>query len=483
MSYKSFYLSRSICFVIYILSFSFAFSQKTNTEKNISNQVFTLSTCDTTSLLYSNTTGRTATLSASSRALTTLRITGINPLRYKFFLNNEAISHFMETSAIPITINNFLNGDYTNIAPEIKIPEIFKVDSITSKLKVKVRAFQDRIKYIKDTLIVLRTDINNRYNMVYDSVIARGINNGDTVRINDRAYQATKTDQKRLALLRLFDNYSDKLELILVDYQSFTGNLPLNNPAFEVLARYREINLEEESRKIADKDVMVVLKMQKQFGDDYLMHDQRFKWIDKQMDNINRNFTSIYDATLDATINRLIDTLRYYNFSWPDQKRTYFSSFNMYPSGYRLSNPYNDNIVAVKEMVLNKRFQLYEEFVLNTATMIGVLVQNKFGEYSRYNNRLLNLRYVTPEMLNEIKSKSEKLRNTFEFVQKTSAELQVLVSYLDINTELYESIAKRINTNYVFLLQYLKNLDFVANENETPLFTLPSSTNVNNVDL
>jgi hypothetical protein len=136
----------------------------------------------------------------------------------------------------------------------------------------------------------------------------------------------------------------------------------------------------------------------------------------------------------------------------------------------------------VKEQILNKRFQLYEEFVLNVATKIGVLVQNQFREYSSFNNLLENFACINHSNLLEIETKRKNLISTFEFIQKTSAELQILVSYLDINTELYQSIAKKINTNYIFLLSYLKNLDYVTGEN-TLQYTLPTHTNLKNIDL
>ena len=125
---------------------------------------------------------------------------------------------------------------------------------------------------------------------------------------------------------------------------------------------------------------------------------------------------------------------------------------------------------------------MFEEFVLGTATKIGIMLQSNFRDISQKTNSLKMQNCLDLKQIENFRAVKIQLGEIFDFVQKTSAEFQILVSYLDIDNKIYAGIAKSINTNYYLLLGYLKNMDLIE-ENNTVEFTLPSSTNLKNIDL
>jgi hypothetical protein len=442
-------------------------------KDTIQTEVFTLSSCEPTALSFIGSKKGIKKLETQSNKLSAIRIIEINPLRYKYYINNEAITQFVDPSITPFSINPFINGQYLNVAPEIKIPEIFKTDSVSGKIRSTVRTSQNNIKIWRDSMEILQTQANDRYWEVYDSVFTKKTPTADSSGVTKIAQEKAQTDPKYKELNKGAQKSRRIYESELSDYQIFTSNLPINNPAFGILESYRKIGID--STDSTNKELWVIKKMEKDFGDRYKYHINKFKSID-----------SLLEITLNYRQPALEDTLRNwlrdYGFIWPSNSNS--SGYSGYYSGYSTYRSYDYNTLkaSISEQILNKKFQLYEEFVLNVATTVGVYVQNIFSEYSRFNNELLSLNCVNDSTLERVKVMRQRLVNTFEFIQRTSAELQVMVSYLDINTELYESIARKVNNNYLFLLQYLKNLDYVCKANSIQ-FTLATHTNLKNIDL
>lgn len=426
-------------------------------QDSIRTEVFVLSTSEPGSFSFIKKMSsplirhRTTKLEVRSNQPSVFKIEGINPLRYRYYINNEAVTQFMESSALTLNINTFTNGDYFVTAPEIKVPEIFKTDSISAKTKAKLQEFADKRHVIEDSISKASARLTD-----YTS------NRIDTISDYSRRQMAADMDSRYRVLYAQVENHYEALDKNDRDYYIFIGGLPLSNPKYAILEQYKKCKFN------SGPDIDSIKSIQQTFALEYNRHTVNLKSIDSILQQIE---VSGLEATLQ---NALMDKLRYYSFSWTPPNALY---------SYRFLNSQTKAMVRdLRQQILNKRFQLYQEFVVEIATRIGVLIQNKFRQYSSLNNELENVNSIDDSLLTVIRLNRDTLINTFAFIQQTSAELQVMVSYLDINTELYQNIAKKINNNYVFLLAYLKNLEFLVKQN-TVQYTLPTHTNLKNIDL
>ena len=125
---------------------------------------------------------------------------------------------------------------------------------------------------------------------------------------------------------------------------------------------------------------------------------------------------------------------------------------------------------------------MFEEFIFETTAKIAFLLQARIKESSTLSNELYQKTSISTEHLQKIQFETKKLDSVFDFVQQISAEFKILVSYLDIDNAIYADLSKGINDNYRQLLTYLKTLRFIQKDN-TIEFTMPSSTNMKNIDL
>lgn len=103
-------------------TFLFALNSMLSTaqiDTSIRTEVFELSTCEPNSLSLKRQSESgvyqkmpLTKLESRSNRPSVLKITCINPLRYKYYINNEAVTQFMESSPLTVAINTFTNGDY-----------------------------------------------------------------------------------------------------------------------------------------------------------------------------------------------------------------------------------------------------------------------------------------------------------------------------------------------------------------------------------
>lgn len=439
-----------------LLLFLFGAITVSQSQETIKTDVFTLSSCEPTSLSLVKTNdpaNRTAIkrLEVRSNRPSVFRITCINPLRYKYYINNEAVTQFIENNPLSFSLNNFTNGDIFSGAPEIRVPEIFKTDSISSKIKATIRELESKVTVLEDSVELTESGLDNLWSSKYAS--DTNLQKASASYYSDTNYKKLESESSRL---------QSRLEKALKEYFLFTSNLTLNNPRF--LDQFKNVEF------AGNNDLDSIMSYQTKFAFEYDSHTVRLKAIEKGLFEYEK---SGYYPDPPA---EFFELLQYYSFVW-NWPRTY----NLYNRASR-SSIFRRNVSQVRKQILNKRFQLYEEFTLAVATKVGVLVQNLFREYSSFNNALENYNFIDNQILDSINKSAQKLKVTFAYIQKTSAQLQIMVSYLDINTELYQNIARKINSNYVFLLTYLKNLEFVMGHN-TVQYTLPTHTNLKNIDL
>jgi hypothetical protein len=446
-------------------------------QDHINTDVFTLSTSDPNGLSITKLTNGNARqvvtkLEVATNRPSVFQITGINPLRYKYFLNNEAVTQFMDNSALTFSINTFVNSDFLNVAPEIRIPEIFKTDSISSKVKLRMQDFQKRINATNDSLAKIDAEISRIWSDVQSSNQESIRDSASAKRSQFKSYSdffAPDRNKKLFARQAILEAFKGK---ILKEYQTFTSGLPLNNPRFSILEQYKAMSLG------SDSAICEIKYLQQQFAFDYADHHERFIQIEKILSELERD--PYYLENDQDKRSKFMDLLKEYNFTWFENR---FTPYDIYQSNYGSNDSrYGENITSVRQQILDKRFQLYEEFVLNIITKIGVLVQNQFRDYSSFNNILENSNSIPDSLQLIIFNRKKNLSSTFSFIQQTSAELQIMVSYLDVNSELYQNIAKKINSNYLFLLAYLKNLEFII-KNSTVQYTLPTHSNLKNIDV
>ena len=466
---KNFFLYSITCLLVV------AATQRTYSQDTIPAEVFTLPTCDPISSIV-KTSGKNTTvqkpfrLEASSKMASVLRITGINPLRYRYFINNTAVTQFMESSVLTFSINPFVDKEFFATAPEIKVPEIFKTDSVVSQTRDKIKSYQNKNIQYEDSVERITSELCQIWSSKYNE--------------NWKAKQLQKGRNSFWGSLPVKNLWGRLLkngaihDRNLRDYQLYTSGLPINNPDFGILELYKSIK-PDSLTGVSEVDSIRSYKYH--FATGYCNQLIDFKEIDSILFVLETHgrYVAHYDSI--QTIRDLVQKLRKHNFMW-SAASVHNDCFTLDDTVEKNKNLLQENIRNVKEQILAKQFQLYQEFVINVATRIGVLMQNQFMEYSSFDNKLKSYSCLDDERVKAVWDKKNRLDTTLKFIKQTNAELQALVPYLDINSDLYQSIARRINANYLYLISYLQNLNFASNENVVQ-YTLPTHSNLKNIDL
>ncbi|CAN0453670.1 unnamed protein product, partial [Phaeothamnion confervicola] len=79
------------------------------------------------------------------------RVTDINPLKYRYTVNNVVISHFTDVTTKDSEQSKAISGDGI-VNPEIVIPDIFSTDTTKSQIRRKLAEFNAKRLATADSL-------------------------------------------------------------------------------------------------------------------------------------------------------------------------------------------------------------------------------------------------------------------------------------------------------------------------------------------
>jgi hypothetical protein len=414
-------------------------------------------------------------LEVKSNRLSSFKIECINPLRYKYYINSELVTQFVESDLQTLSL---LSRSGTFLTPsDIEIPEIFKETIDKNGKREGLALLQASIKIHKDSVEKYDEkwqELYLKYNQWfrYDSNMQLlGQTDKEKVESGKIKLKMQEVSQKQSIWIK-------KTNMLLDEYEKKMGLLPINSEALPTLKKYKNISLDNDAIL---SEIKSIQKMMKDFANEYdtLSSDfnQIFKLLNRKRQILN---TSRFNTTNPNTQdNSELDGLLL-KYGYISKQKNYSFSQPVLPGADLNDNRQEE--IEIKEYLLNKRYQVFESFVLNISTEIGVLLQSRFRQLSQNYNLLRKQNYLDKKDLNSINIQKRQLIEIFDFVNTTSAEFRILSSYLDIDNTTYTSVAKGINTNYKSLLIYMKNLDLLE-EGNTVEYTLPSTTNYRNIDL
>jgi len=406
---------------------------------------------------------RTRKLEVFSNRLNSFKIEGINPLRYKYYINSEAVTQFMDVSTQISQFNSFLREGYFISPFDINVPQIFKEEIERSNQRATLDPIKKEIDNLKDTLLKYKAALIKIMDQYPLPILKYDANYAPIPYTAEEQKIVAESDKKSQQARADFNKWESKLNDLLVAYERQVMTLPISNSSLSILKDYNSKNIPtyKNSRMVYN-----IEKSMQEFSYEYDILNSDFRRIDSLLYVLKNNRYRVSRENVEDTLSYVL------------QKYGYTIALDRYSIGQSGST----SLVNIKEFLIKKRYQVFEEFVLGTATKIGILLQTYFRDISQKTNSLKMQNCLDVENIYKFKIVKDELSEVFDFVQKTSAEFQILVSYLDIDNKIYSGIAKSINTNYYLLLNYLKNMDLIE-ENNTVEFTLPSATNLKNIDL
>ncbi|SKB62272.1 hypothetical protein SAMN05660226_02286 [Parapedobacter luteus] len=410
------------------------------------------------------------------------KIQGINPLRYQYYINNESISYFMDVTAQTTVLTNLI-GDGFLSPSEINVPQIFKAEIKKSDKRDQLIIIEQQIKDYKDSISKYEIKTQELW-ADYESKYPHYDENGNQFQIpsdviNEFMMKRSPYDTK-------ISSFAQKLNVKFEEYERHIVSLPIHGSAPSFLRDYlsNDYSLSEhQSIKDIEIRIRVFTQYYNSLAKDFREIDSILSHPPRSEATVRRNSITFGNEREEyrQQIDQLISLLSKYNYTLTGNPFIPYTE-NTQSALYTYGLSMKSHSTNIKEFLINKRYQVFEEFIFETATKIGLLLQNQFKELSQLNNSLYQTGYISKSTLDSVTKQERELNETFEFVQRVSAEFQILVSYLDIDNRIYSQIADQINSNYRNLLGYLKILAFVK-KNNTIEFTLPSSTNLKNIDL
>jgi len=410
------------------------------------------------------------------------KIRGINPLRYQYYINNESVSYFMDAMAQTTAWTNLIGKEILSPS-EISVPQIFKTEIKKSDKRDRLIIIEQQIKDYKDSILKYEIKTQELFTE-YESKYLHYDENGNPLQFPSSAIKELL--QKRSPYDTKISSFAQKLNAKFEEYERHIVSLPIHGSAPSFLRDY--LSKDYSPSEYQDiKDIETRIKFFTQYYDllaqDFMKIDSILSHPPKSEVAIRRNSISYGNEHMEykQQIEELVSLLSKYNYTLTENPFILYTENTqnaLYPYGFSVRS----HSTNIKEFLIHKRYQVFEEFVFETATKIGLLLQDKFKELSQQSNSLSQTAYMSESLLEKVEKRENELNETFKFVQKVNSEFQILVSYLDIDNAIYSQIAEGINSNYRNLLGYLKTLAFIQ-KNNTIEFTLPSSTNLKNVDL
>lgn len=403
-------------------------------------------------------------LSISTNKFSSFKIININPNRYIYNINNTLITQFMDSNPYSPNINTFINGTALPVS-EIEIIELFKgyKNQETKRGKIgKIKKEIDSLSTVIQIASIQMEDLKNDLNQ-------------------------TKDDGKKKEILKQFNDIQSnkytvsvsKYNSALSDYSSMVSALIINESSllenFENLI-YDTLIKSKDLRKAVESIFQLAKNLQEKNSNLEIIKNKIIQFSSENFENLN-NYSFVGTASQSSL----------YSFEEADfDPETELSKlgYKINMRNIKASNPTYQllEITKMNEFISEKKINEWELFVLNTSKELGKLLQAKIVEYSEQKNIIAQQTCIDNEFTNEINKYSQDLRNNFIVIRNICADLNVLIKSLELNDAGFGSIVDGVNTNYIILKKYLTFMDFTS-KNNTLEFTLPTHTNLKNVDL
>lgn len=397
-------------------------------------------------------------------------IENINPFRYNYYVNNVLVTQFLEQSAINIDNNTFQKGANKRDANDIEILEIFKPGKFDSTQRQKLAESKKLIKEFQKSV----SDLDAKYYAIRDSLILLvdpanfdfennvikpklGISALDKKSLNTLILHRASTLKD---WLEAYTKYQDEVD----NYKNIVGNLTINNNINEILYSMIKIDSSIDTTKEKLYRVAKNISFQTRNNSKTISNLDSIILIGNEL----LNYDSIVLLLRKVKIDSLVALCN---------RNGYF--FDM--SKLKEENTRKPVIGALYEFVAEQKLKVMESFVISTSLEIGKLLQDEVTSSSRFQNFIKDQTCIN-DIFDTIEKKKDELTKAFTFLQDVCADLNVLIKYIELDNDAINKSITDINSNYSILLKYLKNIDYV-NKNNTREFTLPSHTNLKNVDL
>ena len=514
------YLKKYVIIALCIVLSQKTFAQAINADstiildssKTLQTDVFILRTCEPNQLsivkMYDDYRQvrkvEARKLEISTNHFSSFKITDINPLRYNYYINDELVTQFVEDKAFNEPNNIFSIGSILPVK-EIETVKIFNIDweHITDNKKL----ISDQKQKLIDFLASINTGkeaLDKAYSDLYE-IADFDVDNSEWEPINPNLKDAASELKKRRS--DVVDKQNNLITLSLQTWQAFKiyddkiSNLPIssNNNLFNgyVCDKYKG-NLNGTDNKIDTIIDQINLfnskydKLNEDFSSISQLLNNMYSIISNQQENLNsyalveKSDYNKYQTRPAEIASQITKILSNYNYAvdWDGTKDAYTSYFQddalldykTYFAAYIIF------ATDIKQFMFNKRYQLYEEFLLNSSASIGKLLQSKYVNYSQDLNSFYHQNCLPQPKLIQADSIKSDITRGFNFIQDLTSDIAVAVGYLEINNREFKDIVTNVNLYFTGLLKFLKYLDHIE-KNNTVEFTLPTHNNLKNVDL
>jgi len=440
-------------------------------------------------------------LQISTNHFSSFKVTDINPLRYNYYINDELVTQFVEEKYFKQPNNIFSIGSILPVK-EIETVKIFNIDwdHITDNKKV----ISDQKLKITDFLASINTALNaidKSYSEL--SEIADFDFGKKRWKLNNSNLGNATELSKRSSILLEKQNNLNILSLQLWQsfkiYEDKITNLPISNNS-NLFTNYSSKNYIGDL-KMQDEKIDSIVSQINSFDSEYLKLNVDFENISQLLKDmykiiskpkgdinsfafINKNDYSRYLTDPDSIAKKLKIILSNYGYAvdWDGTRDAYTSK---YISGVDYKTYIAAYIIFasdIKQFMFNKRYQLYETFLLNGSASIGKLLQDKYVNYSQNLNSFYHQNCLSDFTLKQADSIKKDITRSFNFIQDFTSDIAVAVGYLEINNREFKDIVTNVNLYFTGLLRFLKYLDHIE-KNNTLEFSLPTYNNLKNVDL
>ncbi|WP_342086160.1 hypothetical protein [Dyadobacter sp. OTU695] len=436
-------------------------------------------------------------------ATTIFRVTDINPLKYRYTVNNVVISHFTDATTIDSEESKTISGNGV-VNPDIVIPDIFSTDTTKSQIRKKLAEFNakrvataDSLRKVSKALQGLYMDLARitKYSPP-KSVVAHGHHDVKLdQKTNTGAETKEKTEKEREKEMAAAEEkaaievirkrrYLDSLFIVsnekyrklserlrghsfdrsiqIQDYIAYIRKLPILNLDNAIIRRLMST--------VADTATLYysIDVAKQEFANDFKNRYSDFDTLENFLAHIS---AQPHDMKNGLQNKHFLELEKKYKLDWERPAVGEYHGISV-----------EESLSSLREQILEKRFQIYQDYVLLVATNIGMLVQDHAVKYATFHNEVLALNSIDSTMLHRINVKTQKLRDFLIYVRQTDADMQMLMSYLDVNVALYEKIATNVNKNSILLNKILTSLGTVQ-KSTTSENLMPTTANFGNCDV
>jgi hypothetical protein len=411
------------------------------------------------------------------------KIKNINPLRYDIFLNDDLVTNFFDGNTANVPNGSTVNG--ANSVKEIPAINIFTFDAvpeISLEDKLAIKEVKNEIESIKATYYV-QLDTFERidrdlvalpayYNSFYG---AKKISAKDQQQIDNMLQQWQKASSELL-------KFEKKLNRKVLDLQMMLN--ASNDKDIAILQSPQDID-----RFFQDPELRETIRKSERQIDNLLTNLSTLSKIINIVQKLDlhrkfnprdiRNIKIITDPTYENDDkHQLIEFLQQFNYMYEKANQIFLD----YDSRQEVGFLWTEEKLKIIEFAFDKKNKAIESFILNNSLEVGKLLEQKWTEYSRDRNDILNKPSITRSDLIYIDSLRKNITIVFTYVKNWIADFALLNQSAKLNNKIFKSVHENIATNCKKLLDFLRDLDHLNGSNTTE-YTFPIYNNMKNADL